>query len=1013
MSRDTFLQSVADYFCTAGAGSGRPAVGSLTFVLPNKRSALFLRRHIRDSAGGPTLMPRLMTLASFAALWSPAPAADRTELLFILYQAYRTVMLAKGRPADTRQFDDFIFWGDMMLGDFDEVDKSMADARQVFKNIKDIKEIQADFLDQEQKEVVRRVWGDSRLTANIERFWLHADPGNCPGDAIADAIGADGDETTHMREKFLFLWEILADIYTEYHRLLQACGRSSEGMIQRTAADAVRAAEMRDFTGDTKYVFVGFNDLTAAETLIFDRLRRKGMALFFWDTSALSLFAGTGHTLPPPLQRLQRLAKAFPAPDDYVLPARGPARVHTVSVPSNVAQAKIAGQILAGLADGGLLDPDNAINTAVVLPDESLLLPLLASIPPQIKSLNISMGLPYRSTSFATLLHAIISMQMRSRTLHGTKHFFYQDILEVLSHPHIQTVMPDSARAIVENIQQQRLYNISADELCASYPDLAPVFAPVAKDAAAAAVAAYLTTLLDTLGAALEARQGSSPATAKFETAAIEYFRRQTGVLAEFVERYKVTMTDRTFFTLFERVFSARGLTLSGTPLRGLQILGVLETRSLDFDNVIILSMNESVFPRRRYTRTMIPAALRSGYGLPDFDSPEWSYAYCYYRLLARSQQLHLLYDSRQGGVGQGEASRYLTQTVRLLPELVHRRQQAQLTPVPGGQAEFVIAKTPAVMAALDRFRAGGPLRLSATALKAYMTCPFRFYLQYVRSMRSGDDIVDNISPSEYGNVIHRVIQSLFDTRKGQIINRKTIESWIDSPDTLRLITDTLNREHYHLKDGTPLEQFPSEGRIAAQSLRTIINSNLRAEIDAYCTPDFIYAGSEVEVGSDPKNRTWHAAPGLDINFYMSIDRVDRLDARTLRFIDFKSGADGLSATMNKIFTGDHTASGIFQILLYCAVWRDMVDPDTEIVPMIHSMRHLAASTPLLPLVVEKTPVTAYSAVAGEYESRLTELVEKIFDPETPFAQRPHENQDRGCHMCPFTALCGRHPQIL
>ncbi|MDE6207337.1 MAG: hypothetical protein K2M55_05970, partial [Muribaculaceae bacterium] len=648
MTSLNFLQSVIAWF--NDGTSDRPALQDVTFVLPNKRSALFLKKYIRDTFSGPALMPRIMTAPTFVSTWSTYPGADRTELLFVLFNAYREVI--DRRAADAKEgkepkpvsFDEFIYWGDMMLNDFDDVDRSLAEASQVFKNIKDLKDIQADFLDEEQKEIVRRVWGDNRLTAPIERFWLHTH-------------GKDGE--TPMRDNFVYLWELLSEIYDEYRRLLGELHRSSTGLQYRSAAEAIRNPDVRDFTGRTRYAFVGFSDLTATETVIFEQLRRHGVAYFFWDTAALDLFGNDAH-LPVALQRLRRLASKFPAPEDYTLPVadRRPV-VDTISVPSNVAQAKYVATLLRQLIETKQLDPDNAVNTAVILPDESLLLPLLSSIPPEITALNISMGLPYRSTSFATLLHAVISMHRRSRIIKDRVNYYHEDITAVLGHPHVRMIAADDAETLTKHIREGRLYNIPADVLVEKAPELAPLFASVRDAGNVHAVADYLDHLLQWLGTRISERAADAspepspkaPAEEGFDLKAIKYFREQLAILTDYIVTYHIDMSDNSFFHLFERLFNATGLRLSGTPLRGLQVLGVLETRALDFDNVIVLSMNEGIFPRSRYSRTMIPAALRTGYGLPDFDSAEWTYAYSYYRLLARARNVTLLYDSRVGGV--------------------------------------------------------------------------------------------------------------------------------------------------------------------------------------------------------------------------------------------------------------------------------------------------------------------------------------------------------------------------
>lgn len=991
-----FLRSIADYF-SSGAAS-RPAISTLTFILPNKRSALFLKKYVRERCKGVTLMPRFMTIGTFLGIYSDYPAAQPRELLFVLYDAYRAVMSRRGRGDDVRQFDSFVFWGDMMLNDFDEVDKSLVDADDIFRNLRNVKEIQADYLDEDQKEIIRRVWGESRLTAHIEEFWLH--------------VGSGDD--CRLGEKFVYLWEILADIYHEYKAALKRYHRASEGTQYRMASENVKNFDTYDFTGDTRYVFVGFNDLTAAETVVFERFRRAGAAYFFWDTAPLSLFADAGTTtMPRPLLRLADLVRHFPMPGDYTVP-RGDTlpQISVTSVPSNVAQAKCVGRLLKEWADKGYLDPANAINTAIVLPDQGLLLPTLLSIPGDISALNISMGLAYRTTTFASLLHSIISMQLRARLIRGEYNFYYEDLNAVLSHPHIQAVAPGAANKVTAYVNGNKLYNAPSSALCREAPELSAVLTPVHRAATVGEVADYLRKLLDWLGSALqdESERTGRAAARSFELEAIKYFREELDKLTALIERHKVEMADHTFLHLFERIFTTRGLTLTGTPLQGLQVLGVLETRALDFDNVIILSMNEGVFPRKQYAKTMIPGTLRSGYGLPDFDSAEWTYTYSFYRLLSRAKRVALFYDSRSDGVGQGERSRYISQLEYLVPGIKIERNTLTTGAEAGDSHEFAVVKDSRVMEALSRYRAGGRKKLSASALKKYLECPFRFYLEYVRDMRDNDELTEGLSAAEIGTIVHNSIQSLYEGRSGQPIDAPLIDSWLDPSNTV--ISDTVTAQigqvHFSGGKAATYDEFSPEFKIAATNLEILVRSNLEAEREAYCRPSFTFIENEYKVDTPAEKTVWELAPGLGINFYMSVDRVDEIAPGMLRFIDFKSGNDETSLdNIESLFTNyKHKKGGIFQLLLYCEAYMSLRDGETDIQPLLHPLRQLAAATPIKPLSINKKPLTSYRSVRDTFRPLLVKLIDELFNPDTPFVQC---SDTSSCEYCPFLSLCARN----
>lgn len=990
-----FLSSVATYFGTPGYD--KPSMATLTFVLPNKRSVLFLKKYFREQSREVTLMPRFMTMGTFVSIYADYPATHARELLFVLYEAYRKVMATRGRADDVRQFDGFVFWGDMMLGDFDDIDKALVDADDIFRNLKNVKEIQADYLDDDQKEIVRRVWGESRLTAHIEEFWLH--------------IG-DKPEAT-LSQKFIFLWEILADIYREYKSLLSQRHIASDGELYRIASQRVKDYDQYDFTGDTRYAFVGFNDLSVAETLIFERLHRAGVALFFWDTAPLTLFADVrGSSLPKPLKRLETLVKNYPMPSDYSVPVSDALpKVSLTSVPSNVAQAKAVTNVLADWIAKGYVNADNALDTAIVLPDESLLLPTLLSIPADIKTLNISMGLAYRTTTFASLFHAIISMQMRARMIRGEYNFFYEDINTVLSHPHIQTVAAEAANKVTLYVNENKLYNAPAADLCSVAPELKAIFAPVHKSANVRQVADYMASLLDWLGAALKANIDAAPNKAgrTFELEAIKYFRSELDRLAELIDRHGIAMADHTFLYLFERIFNNRGLTLTGTPLQGLQVLGVLETRALDFDNVIVLSMNEGVFPRKQYAKTMIPNNLRSGYGLPDFDSDEWTYAYSFYRLIARAKRVALFYDSRSEGFGQGERSRYVAQLEYLIPKLDITGYTMTTGSTSCASSTFEIAKTDSIMARLKRYQAGGKKKLSASSLKKYLECPFRFYLEYVRDLRDDDELSEGLSAAEVGTIVHNTIQAIYQGNPSATIDSATFDRWLDPQSDIirRTVAEQINSVHLRKESCADYGHFSTELKIAATNLEVLVRSNLEAERDAYSQPPFTFVENEYQVDTIADGKPWQLTPDLAINFFMSVDRVDQLLPGLLRFIDFKTGSDETSVeSFNALFTAyKHKKGGIFQLLLYCEAYLSLREPDIDIVPMLHALRKLAAATPIKPLKVERKYIDSYLEVRDKFRPMLVELIEEIFNKDLPFRQCADTD---ACEYCPFLALCGR-----
>ncbi len=468
-------------------------------------------------------------------------------------------------------------------------------------------------------------------------------------------------------------------------------------------------------------------------------------------------------------------------------------------------------------------------------------------------------------------------------------------------------------------------------------------------------------------------------------------------------------MADHTFLYLFERIFATRGLTLTGTPLKGLQVLGILETRAIDFENVIILSMNEGVFPRKQYAKTMIPNNLRTGFGLPDFDSPEWTFAYSFYRLISRAKHVALFYDSRTDGVGQGEKSRYISQLQYLVPQLNISEHTLSTGSEAGERHQFSISKNPRIMDSLARYRKGGKKKLSASALKKYLECPFRFYLEYVRDMHNDDEIVESLTAAEIGTIVHNSIQSLYEAHKLKKINAALIDSWLDEGNTAihDAVVEQIRQVHYKSLKTTDFDSFTTELKIAATNIEILVRSNLEAERNSYCKTDFIFIENEYKVNTIEENISWKLSDTLDLNFYMSIDRVDEIAPNVRRFIDFKTGVEETSISdLNNIFTSyKNEKSGIFQLLLYCEAYMSLRNSNVDIQPVLHPLRKLVSSPKINFISVGKTKDLKYSQIRDTFRPLLIDMLERIFDDTTPFVQCEDTS---ACKYCPFLPLCGR-----
>lgn len=1006
-----FLRSVAGYYGSKASES----ISGYTFVTPNKRSAMFLKRYVRDTleGAGPVILPRFITFSRMLTHFAEFGEGRRNELLFTLYNAVRTVYSEAGRDEHPGEFDSFIFWGDMMLNDFNEIDTSLADASALFKNIRDIKEIQSDFLDEEQKEIVRRLWGESRLTrTSAERpdgeseFWLH--------------IGRNGERTASdgVTNSFKTLWDLQGRIYGTFHKLLRKNRTGTAGSTARSSWNFIKGMSREDLPYPTRYVFVGFGEPTTVEALVMERFHSLGIADFFWDIEQTEAFLGESGPRNRAISRISALSKTLRAPEDFhPAPLREDRpEIDVIAAPSKIAQAKAVHALLTEWINAGFIDCSDPVNTAIVLPDESLLMPVLFSIPESIGAVNITMGVPYSTTNFAGLLQAIITMQKRAHKVRGEQTFFHEDVASILSHPHIRFLRGTSVDRILKAIKDEHIYNVSPAMIAGTDSELAEkVFRPVSGHDASG-VAEYLTGLIDWLAEGLGATPDGKR-TEMLETKLLGYFRREVLEIMELVRETQVEMNERSFFILLERLFSTAQIGVNGKPLRGLQIMGVLETRALDFDNVIILSMNEGTYPRKQYVKTMIPNALRLAYGLPELNAGEGVYAYCFFRLLSRAQHVKLLYDSRTGVNGTGEESRYISQLRYLVPHSGLRHLTLALPAKLSRGRTIAIEKSPMVMAELDAFRPGkGERYLSASSLKTFKRCSLQFYLSTVKGLRPEDEMVNYITAAEYGSVFHRIYENLYKVCEGKTVDSSFIRNRIDNaPTVIRPLIEDAIFEFRHpilFKSGGPAPALTSEEQTMADAIFKMITRLLEEELAKFaCNGNtFKYIGGEQKVKG-----AWHVAPGLDINFKMIIDRIDATTATTLRFIDYKTGSDAQDVCIERLCDPTYATNSdaVFQLLTYCEAYRDLKGFEGAIQPLIYSVRHAFSGTALDPIRygrtrTAKTELTDYRDVSPTFRPLLGELVNDIFDPSKPFVQCADAS---GCVYCPFTSLCGRTPE--
>lgn len=991
-----FLSQVAQIY-TEREGSN---MIDYCFVFPNKRSGMFFSKYLTELNDTVTFQPAITTISDLVLDFSEGVEASRLEQLFILYTLYLRIIKCHDWGDSIVEFDRFQYWGDVILSDFSDVDRYMADPGQLFRNIKDLKEISSNFLTEEQIDVIKEYWEDGGSITAIEDFWNHT-----------PSSSDDEDSDNSVSSGFIKLWRVLQELYTEFRGRLREMGLTYSGMAYRDAANNLRNLESSDLPY-ARYIFIGFNLLSTSEIKIFERLQQLGCADFYWDYASPT-FSDKSHRGTRFLRKYAaRFQSLYQLPEPIVsdYPATS-----IIGIPSNIGQVKKAGEIVKELYDRQLIESEEqALKTAIVLPDEELFIPLMHSLPEEVDNVNITMGYPLRHTPVAALISNIVSMQMRARSLHGSIHFYFEDVLSVLSHPLIRSIATDDALAIVDDINRNRRYNLSADSLVKSYHSLSPLFAPVRNSTDSAEVFSYTLGLLGWLHSLMRER-GHNTVEIGFVTRYIEAVE----TLQDLSTRYDVTMKDTTFFNLMEKLVGSETISFVGEPLKGVQVMGVLETRALDFDNLIILSMNERVFPKKHYSKTFIPNALRHGYGMSTMDYQESIYSYYFYRLITRAKNLYLIYDMRSGGMKGGEMSRYLYQLLHLFPN--DRLTESQLSyNMRSIEPRIVEApKTPDVMEILNRYRDRrykDERSFSPTSIDHYIQCPLQFYLAYIKGYHIDDDLKMYMDEGTYGTIIHEIAQNVYaDIRSAHGNEAKTrvtsadLDRFIENEHILqRLVTRSINKNY--VKETRIDQPLVGENKIIGIMMMTFIK-RLIIHDKQFAPFYFIDAEKKFDV-------FLNVTDDISINIKGSIDRIDEIDIEcqerpsTIRLIDYKTGSDNpaISSWEQILETGNtrHEKS-ILQLLLYCNAYA--CDPPfplngSYLMPVVYKLRDIGSgSNKCGPITIEKRPVLDYTDFNSDFIEKLGERLKELFDPSIPFKATPDKS---ACRYCKFTQICAR-----
>ena len=934
-------------------------------VFPNKRAGLFFNEYLAQESESPIWSPAYVSISELFRSLSPWEVGDPVKLVCELYKIFRR------ETQSTETLDDFYFWGEMLISDFDDADKNKVDTDKLFSNLQDLRNIMDDytFIDDEQEEAIRQFFQNF----SIER-------------------------RTALKERFISLWNVLGNIYKGFRESLASQNIAYEGMMYRHVIEHLDV----DKLPYEKYVFVGFNVLNKVEHTLFTQLKDAGKAVFYWDYDEFYMKENRQAVTHEAGEFIRRNLRDFPSPlsGELFKNLSKPKEVHYIASSTENAQARYLPQWIRN----NLTTPEK--ETAVVLCNEALLQPVLHSLPAEVKHVNITMGFPLSQTPVYSFLIALLELHTHGFNFKSGRYTF-QSVVTLLKHPYTRQLTGQAELLEKELTRNNRFYplpgELGKDEF------LTRLFTPLSGNLN---LCIRLSETLQQVAGIYQANTSGTEDTDAFNQLYRESLFKAYTTINRFrtlIEEDELTVQSETFRRLLVKVLSATNIPFHGEPAIGMQVMGVLETRNLDFRHLVLLSVNEGQLPKSGGDSSFIPYNLRKAFGMTTIEHKIAVYAYYFYRLLQRAERITLIYNTSSDGLNRGEWSRFMLQFLIEWPHPI-TRQFLEAGQSPQGTSSITVEKTPDVMRQMQSLfdvRANPKAKFSPSALNYYLDCPLKFYYRYVAGLSAPDEVSAEIDSATFGSIFHYAAEHIYKdlTTHGKVINKEALETLLRNEVKLQDYVDTAFKKLFF---NVPQNEKPEyngvqliNSAVIARYLKQLLQNDLR-----YAPFTFIASEMEVDEPIDiqtPKGVIKSRIGGI-------IDRMDSKDG-TLRIVDYKTGGDADTPPhVESLFIPDKKRSNyVFQTFLYAAIMCRK-QPTMKIAPALLYIHRAATETysPVIQMGEPRKPKEAvedFSKYEKEYRERLQGLLEEIFNPEKSFTQTEIIEK---CTYCDFKALCKR-----
>ncbi|MEE2773067.1 MAG: PD-(D/E)XK nuclease family protein [Bacteroidota bacterium] len=893
------------------------SISEMVFVLPSKRAGAYLLKELSEIVTQPAFAPKVLSIEEFTEEISGLQAIDNTISLFEFYEAYKHIT-----PAEEKEdFETFITWAQSLIHDFNEIDRYLIDYRPFFDYLSGIQD--------------------------IKHWYLQ-------------------DEKTELIQRYLKFWKKLPDFYEELRERLLKEGKGYQGLIYRKAAENVTNYLVNN---NTAHIFIGFNALNSAEQHIFQQFLEDGQSQVFWDIDRVfyedpvhsagmfmrDYFSNWNYYQQKPFQEQANLFS-------------NSKKMEIIGIPKNIGQAKYLGEILQQIPK------EELENTAIILGEEELLLPTLNSLPPSITELNITMGYPVKNAPVNALFEALFQLHSQEQS-----QYYYKDVVSILSHPSMESMLGESAQVFIQKLRKENIVYFGYELIAAHFKD--PEHQKVIRAAFQPKKQTVTDFLKDVQQLIFSLKTILKEQEDKLALEFLYHYHTLFNKLSSLNAQYDHIQTVKSLYGFFRELVATENLDFQGRPFQGLQLMGMLESRALDFETVIITGLNEGTLPAGKSDSSFIPYDLKTEYGLPTYREKDAVYTYHFYRILQRAKKVYLLYNTEADGLNSGEKSRFITQ-LEVEKQPAHDLLQKVISPKVTIKPQELrqVEKTEAMMAKIKSLAVSG---FSPSALTTYIRNPLDFYRQYILGIREQDEMEETVAFNTLGTVVHDSLEAFYKPLEGQFLSEEILLGFMGRADA------EVARQFANTYSKAPMNR--GKNLLIAEVAKRYLHNFLKFELDR------VKIGDEIQILQIETNlKTAVAIESLDFPVYIrgKVDRFEAVNGLPL-VIDYKTGrVENSKVTVENweaITTDYDKYSKSFQILTYLsllALDKDFTFPsEAGIISFKNLKSGLLKFEKKEPGSRKKDSLITTETIQ-DFQLELKKLIVEICDPEIPFVEK-------------------------